>query len=66
MSVLEKVTSRKREQDKEYLTQSNRGNRIIRLPITESSYLDLISDRKTFMNKLSIYGKLYPELFPKD
>ncbi len=31
MRVLEKASSPKRKQDKEYLTQSNRGKRIIRL-----------------------------------
>jgi Transposase, Mutator family len=66
MIVLEKVSSRKREQDKEYLTISNKGERIIRLPITEPEYLDLISDRKTFMKKLSVYADLYAELFPED
>lgn len=66
MLVLEKVSSPKREQDKKYLTQSNRGKRIIRLPITETEYSDLISERKTFIKKLSIYSDLYPELFPKN
>lgn len=66
MEVSQEKVSRKREQDKEILTKSNRGSRIIRLPITEEAYLELISDRKTFISKLSVYAKSYPTLFPLD
>lgn len=41
MLVLEKVSSTKREQDKKYLTQSNRGKRIISLSITETEHLEV-------------------------
>lgn len=37
----------------------------IRLPITETEYLDLISHRKIVIEKLSIYSDLHPALFPK-
>lgn len=60
------ISVRKRSQDSETLTKSKHGNRIIRLPLSESDYSDLISDRKTFMSKLSVYASMYADIFPKD
>jgi hypothetical protein len=57
---------RKRLQDSEKLIKSKHGERIIRLPISEADYLDLVSNRKTFMSQLIIYATMYPDIFPSD
>ena len=66
MSVTSATASVKREQDTKDYENSNRGERIIRLPISESEYATLISDKKKFMIRLSPYVESHPELFPND
>ena len=66
MSVIATESSRKREQDTTEYSESNRGTRIIRIPISEEDYKILISDRKIFITRLSYYVDKYPELFPSD
>ena len=50
MSVIATESSRKREQDTTEYSESNRGTRIIRIPISEEYYKILISDRKIFIS----------------
>jgi len=55
---------RKRGKNTNKLEKSNRGDKIIRLPIDISTYEALLCDTVKFREKLTELISLHPELFP--
>ncbi len=57
-------TNRKRSKSNEKLQKSNRGDKIICIPVDSKSYEVLCEDTVKFRAKISELIVLYPELFP--
>jgi hypothetical protein len=55
---------RKRSKNTEKVAESNRGDKIIRLPISVQEYEKLSKDVVQFRVKLEELHRLYPEIFP--